>query len=112
MIDVDKAIGTAVKTGKVQFGANNAIKNAKLGKAQLIVVAANCPKKVRSDIEYYCKLSNVPIYVYNGNSIDLGLACGKPFTVSALTIREPGDSDILKVVKPAKDQKPSEAAND
>jgi hypothetical protein len=56
MIDVDKAIGTAVKTGKVVLGANNAIKNAQAGKAKLIVV-------------------------------------------SALTIKEPGDSDILKLVE-------------
>jgi large subunit ribosomal protein L30e len=112
MVDINKAIGTAVKTGKVQFGANNAIKNAKLGKAQLIVVAANCPKRVRSDIEYYCKLSNVPLFVYNGNSLDLGLVCGKPFMVSALTIREPGDSDILKIIKQEKNPKSAEAAND
>jgi len=101
VIDVNKAIATTVRTGKVMFGANNAVKNAKIGKARLIIVAANCPQKIRGDIEYYCKLSDVPIVIYNGTSIDLGAVCGKPFMVSALTIREPGDSDILKLAEAA-----------
>jgi large subunit ribosomal protein L30e len=99
MIDVNKAIATTVKTGKISFGTNNAIKNAKTRKAKLIVVALNCPQKIREDIEYYCKLSNIPVTIYKGTSIDLGAVCGKPFKVSALTIREPGDSDILKLAE-------------
>ena len=97
MIDVDKAIGTAVKTGKVVLGANEAVKNAQSGKAKLIVIAANCPTNARGDIEYYGGLSGINIVVYKGTSIDLGMACGKPFMVSALSIKEPGDSDILKL---------------
>jgi len=99
MIDINKAVATTVKTGKVLFGVNNAVRNAKTGKAKLIIVAANCPQKTREDIEYYCKLSNIPVIIYNGTSIDLGTVCGKPFTVSALTVREPGDSDILKLTE-------------
>jgi len=99
VIDVNKAITTTVRTGKVLFGANNAVKNARIGKAKLIIVAANCPQKIRGDIQYYCRLSDVPIAIYNGTSIDLGAICGKPFMVSALTIREPGDSDILKLAE-------------
>ena len=33
MIDVDKAIRTVAKTGKVSFGANSTIQNAKTGKS-------------------------------------------------------------------------------
>jgi len=102
MIDIDKAIATAVKTGKVAFGAKNTIKNVKLGKTKLVVVASNCPRKVREDIEYYCKLSNIPLLVYNKPGINLGAVCGKPFAVSALSIREPGESDVLKIVKSTK----------
>jgi large subunit ribosomal protein L30e len=101
VIDINKAIATTVKTGKVSFGANNAVINAKIGKAKLIIVAANCQQKIREDIEYYCRLSDVPIAIYKGTSIDLGAVCGKPFMVSALTIREQGDSDILKLAEAA-----------
>lgn len=99
MIDVNKAITTTAKTGKIQFGANSALKSAKAKKAKLIIVASNCPQTMRENIEYYCLLSKIPVSIYNGSSLDLGAVCGKPFEVSALTIREPGDSDILKVVE-------------
>jgi len=101
LIDANKAIATVVRTGKVLFGANDAIKIAKVGKAKLIIVAANCPTNIREDIEYYCRLSAIPMIIYSGTSIDLGSACGKPFMVSALTIRETGDSDILKLTEAA-----------
>jgi len=101
MVDLNKAVMTTVKTGKVLFGADNALKTAKVGKAKLIIVAANCPKGVRGDIEYYCRLSNIPIIIYNGTGIDLGAVCGRPFMVSALTVRDPGDSDILKLTEAA-----------
>lgn len=99
MIDIDKAIAAAVKTGKVSLGVASAIQNAKTGKAKMIVLAANCPEDNRGDIEYYCKLSKVPILTYKGSSLDLAAVCGKPFTVSALSIRESGDSEILKLTE-------------
>ncbi len=97
MTDIKKAIATTVKTGKVLFGINNTVKTAKAGKAKVIIVASNCPKKARENIEYYRKLSKIPIIVYKGTGIDLGIACGKPFAVSALTVKEHGDSEILKL---------------
>jgi len=99
MIDVDKAIATAVKTGKVSFGANAALQNAKAGKAKMVILASNCPKDIKEEIEYTCKLSNVPAMTYKGASMDLANVCGKPFIISALSIRETGDSEILKVVE-------------
>jgi large subunit ribosomal protein L30e len=99
VIDVDKAISTAVKTGKVSFGAVSAVQNAQTGKAKLIILAANCPPNVRGDVEYYCKLSSVPLMTFKGSSLDLAAVCGKPFSISALSIREPGDSEILKLIE-------------
>jgi len=99
MIDIDKAITSAVKTGKVSFGANAAMLNAKTGKAKMIVLASNCPTKIKEQIEYYGKLSKVPILNYKGTSMDLANICSKMFIISALSIREPGDSEILKTVE-------------
>jgi large subunit ribosomal protein L30e len=99
VIDIDKAIATVVKTGKVSFGTNSAVQNAKTGKAKMIILAANCPNATRQDVEYYCKLSNVPLITYKGSSLDLAALCGKPFTISALSIREPGDSEILTLME-------------
>ena len=99
MIDIDKAIASAVKTGKVTFGANAAVLNAKTGKAKMIILASNCPKNIKEEIGYYGKLSKVPVLSYKGASMDLANVCGKMFIISALSVREPGDSEILKAVE-------------
>jgi large subunit ribosomal protein L30e len=99
MIDVDKAIATVVKTGKVSFGSNTALQNAKTGKAKMIVLATNCPKDIKEQIEYYGKISKVPIMTYRGTSMDLAAVCNKLFIISALSIRETGDSEILKLTE-------------
>jgi large subunit ribosomal protein L30e len=104
MIDIDKAIATAVKTGKVSFGANAAIQSAKTGKAKMIILAANCPKDIKEQIEYYGKLSKVPVMTYKGAAMDLATVCNKLFIISALSIRETGDSEILKVTENSETQ--------
>jgi large subunit ribosomal protein L30e len=95
--DLDNALATAVRTGKVLFGANTALKMAMTGKVRLIVVASNSPQKIREKLEYYCKLSKIPLIFYPGSSLELGKVCNKPFFVSALSIRDPGNSDILRM---------------
>jgi large subunit ribosomal protein L30e len=42
---------------------------------------------------------DIPVYVYEGSSIQLGKACGMPYVVSALAVVEPGESDILNAVR-------------
>ncbi|UCG45997.1 MAG: 50S ribosomal protein L30e [Candidatus Bathyarchaeota archaeon] len=98
-MDVNKAIATTVRTGKVLYGASDAVKSAKTGKAKLCILAANCSPHIRMRIEYHCRLSGIPVIAYSGINIDLGAACGKPFPVSALTIKDSGDSDILKLAE-------------
>ncbi len=99
MIDLDKALASACKTGKVSYGASTALQNAKTGKAKMIVLASNCPKDVKEQIEYYGEISKVPVIQYKGGSMDLAEVCNKLFIISALSIRETGDSDILKLTE-------------
>jgi len=95
--DLNNALAIAVKTGKVLFGANSTLKIAMTGKVRLIVAASNCPEEIRENLEYYCKLSKIPIIFYPGTSLELGRVCDKPFFVSALAIRDPGNSNILEI---------------
>ncbi|MCD6114657.1 MAG: 50S ribosomal protein L30e [Thermoprotei archaeon] len=86
----------AIKTGKVRFGSKEAIKALKHGKAKMVIIAANAPKEIKDDILYYAKLSKIPVYIFQGTSVELGTICGKPFMVSAITIYDEGDSRILE----------------
>jgi len=99
MVDVDKVIRSALKSGKVYLGSKQTINAARTGKAVALVQASNCPEAVRSEIGSYARLSKIPVYTYSGSALDLGLMCGKPFMVSAMTIRTLSDSELLRVVK-------------
>ena len=97
-MDVDRGIRVAVDTGDVTLGSEKSIQSLKLGKGQLVIVAENSPKNILEDVEYYCKLSDIPSYTYTGTSVELGSVCGKPFTVATLIINDPGDSTILELM--------------
>jgi large subunit ribosomal protein L30e len=96
-VDVNKQIEMAVRTGKVSFGVKEALDAARSAKAKLLIMASNCPEPQRGDILHYAKQSSLTVYTYPGSSVDLGGACSKPFVVAVLTVREPGDSEILKL---------------
>lgn len=87
MTDVVRALKVATETGDVRFGLKEARKFAK--KAKMVVVASNCPP------ESIAKLGGVRIHRYAGTNAELGAACGVPFSVTAVTILNPGESGIL-----------------
>ncbi|RMG34813.1 MAG: 50S ribosomal protein L30e [Methanobacteriota archaeon] len=99
MVDLETSISVARKSGKTKLGMKYAIQAAKLKEAKAIVVAANAPKELREDLEYYAGLSGVPIIEYPKTSQDLGVVCGRPHLTAAVTIIHPGDSDILDAIK-------------
>lgn len=96
-MDIERGIRVAVDTGKVILGSNKSIQAIKLGNGELVVIAANAPKDVKEDIGIYSKLSEIPVYTFEGSSVELGSICGKPFTVTVLVVQEPGDSNILEL---------------
>ena len=64
--------------------------------AKLVLIANNTPPLRKSEVEYYAMLSKCQVIHYAGSNVDLGLACGKYFRVSMLTIIDAGDSDIVR----------------
>jgi len=97
-MDLDRGIRVAVDTGNVTLGSLKSIQNLKLGRGKLVLIAKNCPEDIREDVMYYSKLSKIPVYTYQGSSVELGSVCGKPFTAAALIINDPGDSNILEIM--------------
>lgn len=95
MVDFTFELRKAEDTGKVVMGAKKAIKYAKMGGAKMIIVARNARPDIKEDILYYAKLSGIPIYEFEGTSVELGTLLGRPHTVSALAIIDPGESRIL-----------------
>lgn len=98
MVDVNKQIRMAVKTGKVGFGAKDALSSTISARAKLIILAKNCRESDREDLLHSAEQSEVPVFVFPGSSLDLGAVCERPYPVSAMVIREAGDSEVLKLV--------------
>lgn len=92
-MDVNRAIRLAVNTGETVFGIKEAKKSVQEGKAQMLIVAKNCPEEDFKGDEY----EDIPVYHFRSNNHDLGSAAGKPFAVSTLTVIEPGESNILSL---------------
>jgi len=91
-MDMNKALRQVVQTGEVHFGVRQAKKALKDRTAQLLVVPENIPQSTLDDLR---SISSVPMVRFAGSNFDLGTVCGKPFSVSALTVIEAGDSDIM-----------------
>lgn len=96
-VDINKEIRQAVDTGKVILGRNKSLKAIKLGQAKLVIVASNCQSEVLANIKRYGGLGNIPIHIFERDSSELGVACGKLFLVSVLAVLEPGHSNILSL---------------
>lgn len=93
-MDVVQSIRLAVDSGKVEMGLKKAMQLSLTGGAKVIVVAKNCP--TAKEIKQYAKASKTPIVDFVGNGVELGAACGKPFSISALSVIDAGNSDIAK----------------
>jgi large subunit ribosomal protein L30e len=93
-MDINKALRTAISTGKVYFGIEETKKALKKGEAKLVILSSNCPSKFFEDINSSKKITT---YNFNGTNIELGSACGKPFPISILTVVKPGKSNIMQL---------------
>lgn len=94
-MDMNRALRQVVQTGEVHFGVRQAKRALKDRTAQLLIVPENIPPDTLDELR---SVSKVPMVRFSGTNFELGTVCGKPFSVSALTVIETGDSDIMDSV--------------
>ena len=75
-MDFNLSLRRALKTGKVFLGQNSTRTCIDEGRAKLVVVAQNCPPEFRKFLD---SVKGVPVHVFAGSGVQLGMACGKPF---------------------------------
>jgi large subunit ribosomal protein L30e len=102
LTDVNRELYKAISTGTVLIGSKETIKACKGGAAKVIIRASNCPTAIERAFEAAGGKGEAEqlVYEYPANSLELGLACGKPYAVASLCITEPGDSEILRLLNP------------
>jgi len=89
VIDIPRALRMATDTGDVRFGVKEVRHAVRTKVAKMVVVASNCPSDALTS------LGDVKVFPFPGTNAELGASCGVPFSVSALVVVAPGESNIL-----------------
>ncbi|RLG57481.1 MAG: 50S ribosomal protein L30e [Candidatus Hydrothermarchaeota archaeon] len=98
-MSIERAIRVVVETGKVTMGHRETLRAVKNKEAKLVIVAENCPRDLREDLEYYAKTLGIDLYEFKGTSLELGSVCGRPHVVSMLGVVEEGESNIVEMLR-------------
>jgi len=97
MINLSRELKVAFRTGKVVYGFKR-VKTLLLSKKVAgVIVAKNARRDIVEQLRYYARISGVPIYLFEGDSWDLGRLIEKPFMVSSIAIIDPGESEITSL---------------
>ena len=92
-MDISRQLKLANTTGKLLFGQRQAIDACAKGDAKCIVAAANCPQEYLDDLA--AKHPEVTLHRTTMVNRDLGVASGKPFSISTITVIDAGESELL-----------------
>ena len=94
-MDLSRQLKNAIATGNLRFGQRQALDACARGEAKLIILAANCPIEYTDDL--HARHPEVTKFRASMVNRELGIACGKPFSVSTLTVLDAGNSDLLSL---------------
>jgi large subunit ribosomal protein L30e len=95
MSDLTNDLRLAIDTGNVSFGHRSVFRTISSNSARAIVIASGGKKGVVDDIMHLCNIAGIKLIKFKGNSLELGAACGRPYSVNSLAIVEAGNSKIL-----------------
>jgi large subunit ribosomal protein L30e len=95
MADLARDIRLAVDTGKVALGYREVVKSISGSEAKAVVVASKGKKSMIEDIMHMCNVAGIRVIKFDEGSMELGIICGKPYSVNAIAIIDQGNSNIL-----------------
>ena len=80
-------IQSAVKSKKAILGFNKSLEYIRNNSPSLVVISNNIQEERKNEIEHDIKVSGTKLEIFEGDSKELGIICGKPFPVSILVIK-------------------------
>ena len=93
---LERALKSVAKTGKYSLGLRETMKSLK--GVKLLVYSSSLDKEDVSKIEKACSELSVPTIRYPKTSVSLGRICDRPFKVSVMSVKVPGDVDISPLI--------------
>ncbi len=97
MVDLSGDIRLAVDSGEVVVGSRDVLRTIKKNTSKLVITAKNIDEKNAMEIKHLANISNLKVLDFDGSSTELGSICGKPFSVSILSVINQGNSKILDI---------------
>jgi len=94
-MDLSRQLKNAIATGNLRFGQRQAIDACARGEAKVVILAANCPTDFTDEL--HANHPEVTRFRSGMVNRELGIACGKPFAVSTISIIDAGDSELLQL---------------
>ena len=82
---IEKVIKEAVGSRKFKCGQKQVLQSIKGSK--FIVISRSADHSTRLELEQQANAAGVPIHEFDGNSIQLGKLCGKPFRVAVVSLK-------------------------
>ncbi len=96
MKTLEKVIKDAVAANKYKSGLKEVLQSAKGSK--LVIVSRSLDAEDRARLDEQAKSSGVAVYEFDGNSVQLGKLCNKPFRITAIAIKSATDAEIKAVM--------------
>ena len=96
MRTLEKVIKDAVAADKYKSGMKEVMQSVKGSK--LIIVSKSVESAERTKLEEQAKASNVAVYEFPGNSVQLGKLCNKPFRITAIAIKSGTAEEITAIM--------------
>jgi large subunit ribosomal protein L30e len=93
---LEKIIKNAIAENKYKSGTKEVLQSMKGSK--LIVMSKSLARNDGLKLEEEAKSSNIPIYWFQGNSVQLGKLCNKPFRISILSLKSGSDEEISSII--------------
>ena len=82
---IEKALRDAANNNAVKCGTKEVMKSIK--GSETIVISRSISNEARQHLEQQAASMGIKIYGYEGNSMQLGKICGKPFRTSVVSVK-------------------------
>ena len=92
-MDISRQLKLASTTGKLLYGQRQALDACKTGEAKCIILAANCPQEFIDSL----RAGHPEVTLHRTTLVnrDLGVASGKPFSISTITVLDAGEAELV-----------------
>ena len=93
---LEKVVKNAITENKYKSGAKEVLQSMKGSK--LVIMSKSLGLDDRLKLEKQANSFKIPIYRFDGNSVQLGKLCNKPFRISIISIKSGSNEEISSII--------------